>query len=146
MRVVMVGVFALSVAGVATAANQATITDVQVTPRVNKSNGTNYLSVKFVVHVDEYITSKKSLQINTKCTAGARTLRVDSFTGVSVRGLTKGSAKDGGAVLFMNDHVTDPIDNCSMRFELHEVGRKYGDKPLNEVCYRGGRVSDGPCE
>jgi hypothetical protein len=133
-------------AGAVHAANPATITNVEVTPKVNRTKGTKYLSVKFVVHVDEYITSKKALQLNASCKAGDRKLKADTFTGVSVRGLGKGDVKDGGAVLFMGDQVTDEIDDCSLRFELHELGRKYFDKPLSTYCYRGGRVSEGGCE
>ena len=46
----------------------------------------------------------------------------------------------------MSDHVQDEIDNCRLRFELHELGRTYGDKPIGVFCYRGGRVGEGPCE
>jgi hypothetical protein len=128
------------------AANQATVTDVQVSPKVQAGKGTHYLTVKFAVNVTEYVTSKKTLQLNATCKAGNRTLNTDSFTGVSVAGLAKGTRKEGSAVLFMRDAVLEPIDNCSMRFELHEFGRKYGDKPLNEFCYRGGKLADGACD
>src|SRR5262245_25226981 len=134
------------VAAAAMAANQATITNVQVTPKVMTGKGTHYLSVKFVVNVDEHITSNKTLQINSTCKAGSRTLNADTFANITVKGLTKGTSKDGSAVQFMNDKVTDPIDNYSMTFELHELGKKYTDKPLNEFCYKGGKVTDGPCQ
>jgi hypothetical protein len=145
-RLGSVGVLALAFSGVAAAANQATITGVEVLPKVNRSTGTNYLSVKFVVNVEEYITSKKTLQLNATCKAGDRTLKADSFTGVTVKGLNKGDVKDGSAVLFMRDRVTDEIDDCRLRFELHELGRKYGDRPLNVFCYRGGKVTPGTCD
>jgi hypothetical protein len=146
MRLGTAAGLALTFASVAAAANQATITDVQVLPKVNRSTGGHYLSVKFVVNVEEYITARKSLQINAVCKAGDRTLRADSFTGVSVRGLRKGDAKDGSAVLFMSERVRDEIEDCRLRFELHELGRKYGDRPLSVFCYRGGKVSAGTCE
>lgn len=140
------GALVLGVSAAAMAANQATITNVQVSPKVQTGKGTHYLSVKFVVNVDERITSNKTLQLNATCKAGSRALKADVFTGVSVRGLEKGATKEGGAVLFMRDAVQDQIDNCSMQFELHEFGKKYIDKPLNEFCYRGGKVADGPCQ
>jgi hypothetical protein len=145
-RIVLAVALALGFAAETTAANRGTITDVEVTPRVNRTKGTHYLSVKFVFNVDSYITSKKSLQVNAHCTAGGRTLRADTFAGISVRGLSKGDAKDGSALLFMSDRVRDEIEACRLRFELHEMGRKYGDKSLGIFCYRGGRVSEGACD
>jgi hypothetical protein len=145
IRIGIAAAVAVAAANVATPANQATVSDVEIVPRVNRAKGTHYLSVKFVLTVDEYITSKKSLQINALCRA-PRTLRADSFTGISVRGLHKGDAKSGSAVLFMSDVVSSEIDDCRLRFELHEMGRKYGDKPLGTFCYRGGRVTEGGCD
>jgi hypothetical protein len=46
----------------------------------------------------------------------------------------------------MSDRVRDEIDDCRFRFELHELGRKYGDRALGVFCYRGGKVSAGTCE
>lgn len=137
---------ALGIAFSATAANEATISDVRVLPKVSSTKGTHYLSVKFNFTVEEYITSKKSLQINATCKAGDRTLRTDSFTGISVQRMSKGDSKDGSATLFMSDHVQDEIDQCKMRFELHTFGRKYGDKPIATFCYRDGKVSEGDCD
>ncbi len=130
----------------ATAANEATISDVQVIPKVSSTKGTHYLSVKFNFTVEEYITSKKSLQINAVCKAGDRTLRTDSFTGISVQRMHKGDSKDGSATLFMSDHVRDEIDHCKMKFELHTFGKKYGDKPIATFCWSGGKVSEGDCD
>lgn len=137
---------ALGIAVVANAANEATISDVRVIPKVSSTKGTHYLSVKFNFTVEEYITSKKALQINATCKAGDRTLRTDSFTGISVQRMTKGSSKDGSATLFMSDNARDEIDNCKMRFELHTYGKKYLDKPIGTFCWRGGDVSEGDCD
>lgn len=137
---------ALGIAVVAQAANEATISDVQVIPKVSSTKGTHYLSVKFNFTVEEYITSKKALQINATCKAGARTLRADSFTGISVHGMHKGDSKDGSATLFMSDNARNEIDECKMKFELHTYGKKYLDKPIARFCYRGGKVTEGDCD
>jgi hypothetical protein len=138
-------VLAVGLARVATPANDATVTGVDVMPKVNRTNGTHYLSVAFTLHVDEYITSKKSLQINAHCKE-PRSLRTDEFTGISVRGLHRGDVKKGTTSLFNTERVRGELDNCRLRFELHELGKKYFDKGIGTFCYRGGRVTSGDCD
>jgi hypothetical protein len=138
-------VLAVGIATAARAANDATVSDVEVTPRVNKANGTHYLSVAFKLHVDEYVTSKKSLQVNAHCKE-PKSLRTDEFTGISVRGLRRGDVKRGRTSLFNSERVRSELDNCRLRFELHELGRKYFDKGIGTFCYRGGRVTSGDCD
>jgi len=141
----MAAVLVVGLATVATPANDATVTGVDVMPKVNRTNGTHYLSVAFTLHVDEYITSKKSLQINAHCKE-PRSLRTDEFTGISVRGLHRGDVKKGTTSLFNTERVRGELDNCRLRFELHELGKKYFDKGIGTFCYRGGKVTSGDCD